>query len=82
MIKFLFTLAFLFFILVSLLGFSVARSFRTFLFGDPRKKNRQRTASQSRQRSNQTTASHKPTPRKKIISEKEGEYIDYEEIKD
>jgi len=69
------------FTLVSLLGVSVLRSFRDLFFGNP--KSRQRAASQNRQ-SNRTksSSSRQQTNRKKIISADEGEYIDYEEIKD
>ena len=68
------------FILLSLLGFSVLRSFKEFFFGSP--KSKQRAASQNRQR-NQTknsTNSQKQS-RKKVIAADEGEYVDYEEVK-
>ena len=71
------------FTLVSLLGVSVLRSFRDLFFGSP--KNRQRPSSQSRQNNhtrNASSANRQQRSRKKIISADEGEYIDYEEIKD
>ena len=69
------------FTLVSLLGFSVLRSFRDFFFGKP--KSKQRSTSQNRQ-SSQTRSStdRQRQSRKKVISADEGEYVDYEEVKD
>jgi len=79
--KFFFILFLIGFTLVSLLGLSVLRSFRDFFFGKPRSK--QRSTSQSRQ-SNQTRNStdRRRQSHKKIISTDEGEYVDYEEVKD
>ncbi|MDR0794903.1 MAG: DUF4834 family protein [Tannerella sp.] len=69
------------FMLVSLLGFSVLRSFRDFFFGSP--KSKQRQASQSRQGGQTKSSSNRqPPPRKKVITPEEGEYVDYEEVKD
>ena len=64
----LFIILFLFFI-GAFFGFSVRR----FLSGD-------RPASNQSQRQNQSSS--KPKKTKKIISRDEGEYIDFEEIKD
>ena len=79
--KFLLIIFLIGFTLVSLLGFSVLRSFRDFFFGSPNR--RQRSASQRRQ-SSQTKGStnHQKQSRKKIITDDEGEYVDYEEIKE
>jgi len=69
------------FTLVSLLGFSVLRSFRDFFFGKP--KSRQRSTSQSRQSAQtRNSTDRQRQSRKKIISADEGEYVDYVEIKD
>ena len=69
------------FILLSLLGFSVLRSFREFFFGSP--KSKQRSASQNRQRSQaKSSTNQQKQSRKKVISADEGEYVDYEEVKD
>jgi hypothetical protein len=79
--KFIIMLIFLFGILVSLLGFSVLRSLKAFLFGAPKGKSRPRTsASQQRQRTEEAAGKQR-SARRKIIPEKEGEYVDYEEIK-
>ena len=71
------------FTLVSLLGFSVLRSFRDFFFGKP--KSKQRSTSQNRQNSqtrSSTDRQRQSQSRKKVISADEGEYVDYEEVKD
>lgn len=87
MLKFLFTILFFGLILVSLLGFSVIRSFKSFFFGSPKNKDKQRTVN-NRRRTNNTNKSQNTTtqqyhqPRKKVFAEDEGEYTDYEEIKD
>ena len=71
------------FILVSLLGFSVLRSFKEFFFGSPKSRNKQRSASQSRQNgSTKSSTNRQQKSRKKVIASNEGEYVDYEEIKD
>jgi predicted lipid-binding transport protein (Tim44 family) len=68
------------FTLVSLLGFSVLRSFRDFFLGSP--KSRQRSASQSRQSSQtKNSTNRQKQSSKKIIAADEGEYVDYEEVK-
>ena len=85
MLKFFFMILFLGFVLVSLLGFSVIRSFKSFFFGNPKDRNRKRTnvnSNQQRSRSQNTTTQNNPPPRKKVFTEDEGEYVDYEEIKD
>jgi len=72
---------FLGFLLLSLLGFSVVRSFKEFFFGSP--KSKQRAASQSRQSNRSKSSPNRPKQSgKKIISADEGEYVDYEEVKD
>jgi predicted lipid-binding transport protein (Tim44 family) len=79
--KFFFILFLIGFTLVSLLGFSVLRSFRDFFFGSP--KSKQRPTSQSRQSSQTKNSTNRPKQsRQKIISADEGEYVDYEEVKD
>ena len=83
MIKFLMIIFLMGFLLFSLLGFSVIRSFREFFFGKPDSKNRQRSASQRQQnKSTKSSTQRQPANRKKRIDVHEGEYVDYEEIKD
>jgi hypothetical protein len=77
--KFLLIIFLIGFTLVSLLGFSVLRSFRDFFFGSS--KSNQRSASQSRQGSRtKGSTNHQKQSKKKIITDDEGEYVDYEEI--
>ncbi|MDR1454887.1 MAG: DUF4834 family protein [Tannerella sp.] len=80
MFKFLIFLFFFFLILVSLLGFSALRTFRNILFGNPKKRTQAHSsdaADRQRRRNSQPHPSHK-----KIIPKNEGEYIDYEEVRD
>ena len=78
--KFLMIIFLIGFTLVSLLGFSVLRSFRDFFFGSP--KSKQRSTSQSRQNSQtKGSANRQKQSRKKVIAADEGEYVDYEEVK-
>jgi len=81
MFKFFLVIFLIGFTLVSLLGFSVLRSFRDFFFGKP--KSKQRSTSQSRQSSQTRNSTNRQRQsQKKIISADEGEYVDYEEVKD
>ncbi|MGM9758564.1 MAG: DUF4834 family protein [Parabacteroides sp.] len=82
MFKFLFILFFFFLLLLFLLGFSILRSFKQFLFGSSESKHRssnRRSSSQS-QRSRMTYQQTQPQ-RRKIFHKDEGEYVDYEEVK-
>jgi len=84
MLKFVFTILFFGLILISLLGFSVIRSFKSFFFGTPKNKSKQRTTA-SNQRSagrTQKPMNNQQQTRKKVFAEDEGEYVDYEEVKD
>ncbi|MDR2470042.1 MAG: DUF4834 family protein [Tannerella sp.] len=75
-------LKFIFFfglILTLLLGFSVSRIFKSVLFGNS---NRRRTQSRSSDSSGRKRTRNSQTSSKKIIPKDEGEYIDYEEIKE
>ena len=61
------------------LGFSVMRMFFSALFGiEPAPRN----TSSNQQKTKQTRRQSNPPPSKKIISRDEGEYVDFEEIKD
>ena len=82
MFKFLLTIFMIGFLLVSLMGFSVIRSFKEFFLGSPKSKKRQHSASQSRQSNTKSSTRHQQTNRKKVIDANEGEYVDYEEIKE
>jgi hypothetical protein len=73
MFKFLFFIFFFVILLTLLMGFSVLRTIKNVLFGSSPRKN-------TRQQQRQTTQK-KTTTRKKIFDKGEGEYIDYEEVK-
>jgi lipopolysaccharide export LptBFGC system permease protein LptF len=73
--KFILLIILFLFLMGAFFGFSVFR----FIFGG-RPAPRQSRQSQSRSKQNQ--ASSKSKQAKKIISRDEGEYVDYEEIKD
>ena len=79
MFKFLIVLFFLFIILMALAGFSVIRMFKNFLFGTPEAQ--KRAEAERKRKDAQQRAQHKQMRKKKIISEDEGEYVDYEEVK-
>jgi hypothetical protein len=78
--KFLFTLFLVFVLFVFLFGFSIVRLLFGGLFGSRPKQNKERTnqQTQNKKQTRQTTQPHQ----KKIIDSDEGEYIEYEEIKD
>lgn len=86
MFKFIFVMFFFFLLLLFLLGFSVLRTFKNILFGkgsDANKNGQRRKATSSnRQQSSHRAQQDQATPRKKIIGDDEGEYVDYEEIKE
>ena len=80
MFKFL-LIAFLFFLsLIALFGFSIIRFFFQAFLGRPSKKQSQ-SSRKSYQNTNSQQSQSNPTP-KKIITKDEGEYVDYEEVKD
>jgi len=79
MFRFLFIIFLIGFILTTLFGFSFFRSLRSLFYGDDAKKNGRSASSQSR--NGQQSASSKRASRKKVITEDEGEYVDYEEVK-
>lgn len=88
MFKFLIVSFFMFVVLMALMGFSVLRMLRNFFFGNPdahKKKtsqgHRSSSSSSSSSRRNQRYREEEYHPKRKIISDDEGEYVDYEEIK-
>ena len=65
---------------VLLFGFSILRMFLSAIFGTRPKP---RNVSSNQQTTKQTTKQTKASPPvKKIITREEGEYVDFEEIKD
>lgn len=79
---------FFFILLVFLMGFSILRTFKNILFGSGAKNAKK---DEQRRQTNNPNASasgengfneeYKTTPRKKIFTKDEGEYVDYEEVK-
>jgi len=56
----------------------IVRSVLRYLFGD----NQQQNRSSKSKKSNTSSRTQKPPPKKKVISKNEGEYVDYEVVKD
>jgi cytoskeletal protein RodZ len=80
MFKFLFTIFLVFVLFVFIFGFSILRLLFGGLFGTRPKQNQKKTnqQTQSKTQTRQTSSS----PQKKIIDSNEGEYVEYEEVKD
>ncbi|GAB6395225.1 MAG: DUF4834 family protein [Bacteroidales bacterium] len=76
MFKFLFVLFSFFVLLVLLMGFSVLRTLKNILFGGGQ------NMKSSRQKQQRQENKRQPSSRKKIFGRNEGEYVDYEEVKD
>jgi hypothetical protein len=76
--KFLFTIFLVFVLFVFLFGFSILRFLFGGLFG--LKQNQKKTSRPSQKEEHNRQESKSGT--KKIINPNEGEYVDYEEIKD
>ena len=68
-----------FFLFIFLLVISVARMFIRALFGA---QFTPRNTSSNQQKAKQSSKQTAPPPTKKIISPEEGEYVDFEEIKE
>ncbi|MDH6312689.1 hypothetical protein M2137_001464 [Parabacteroides sp. PFB2-10] len=83
MFRFLIICVFFFVILMFLMGFSVFKTLREIFFGSSGKRaasnQRSRPSSQSAQQPRQE---EQPPQRKKIFAKDEGEYVDYEEVKE
>jgi len=80
MFKFLIIIVGLIFLSGFLFGFSVLRMFFRAILGIP---SEPRKSSSNQQKAKQASKkSSTQTPAKKIISKDEGEYIDYEEVKE
>ena len=83
MFKFLFFMFFLFMLLLFLMGFSVLRSFKRFFFGESNRSesSRPQSSHRSSSRTEEETRRSRATQRKKIFTQDDGEYVDYEEVK-
>lgn len=89
MIKFILVMFLFFLLLVFLLGFSLIRSVKNIFFGGGNKSSntqQRRTQPNPEQRHSkqQQRPADNPYPqaKKKIIEKDEGEYVDYEEVKE
>lgn len=82
MFKFLFFIFFLFLLLLFLMGFSVLRSFKRFFFGESDRSENSRPHNQrSSSRAAEEARRSRAAQRKKIFTQDDGEYVDYEEVK-
>lgn len=82
-IKFLFFFVFLFFLLLFLLGFSVLRGIKRLFFGDNSRKRPSRpNASSASSYAEEVDREPRAHRRKKVYASNEGEYVDYEEVKE
>jgi len=82
-LSFLFIIGFLFFISIFLFGFSALRMMFKFLFGiNPQVRNVSSNQQKTKQKQKQTNKQPKPSPSQKIFTSDEGEYVDFEEVKD
>ena len=77
--RFLFLVFLCFVLFVFIFGFSVLRMLFRSIFGTASKS---RSTSSNQQKSKQTNKQKNAAPVKKIFNRDEGEYVDYEEIKD
>jgi cytoskeletal protein RodZ len=80
MFKFLFTIFLVFVLFVFIFGFSILRLLFGGLFGTRPKQNQTKTNQQTQSKTQ--TRQSSPSPQKKIIDSNEGEYVEYEEVKD
>ena len=79
MFKFLFLLFGFFLLLVLLLGFSVIRTFKRILFGAPKTETGRRHTNPT---AGQQQARAEEYAKKKLFTKDDGEYVDYEEVKE
>ncbi|MDR0430821.1 MAG: DUF4834 family protein [Tannerellaceae bacterium] len=86
MFKFLFFIVFFIVLMTLMLGFSFLRTLKRILFGESENEKRARQQRQAaKNASNQRNAKQKEnttSSRKKIFTKEDGEYVDYEEIKE
>lgn len=84
MIKFILVILLFFGLMVLLLGFSVIRSLKSLFFGSssPSSKQRQHTSQREQQKRTSYTQQSYNMTRKKLFEKDEGEYVDYEDVKE
>lgn len=84
MIKFILVILLFFGLMVLLLGFSVIRSLKSLFFGSssPSSKQRQHSSQREHQKRTSYTQQSYNMTRKKLFEKDEGEYVDYEDVKE
>lgn len=84
MIKFILVILLFFGLMVLLLGFSVIRSLKSLFFGSssPSSKQRSHTSQKEQQQRTSYTKQSYNISRKKLFQKDEGEYVDYEDVKE
>lgn len=85
MFKFLFIIIFFIVLMTLMLGFSFLRTLKRVLFGESESEKRarqQRQAAQNASRQGNSNRQENVAPKKKVFDKDEGEYVDYEEIKE
>jgi hypothetical protein len=84
MFKFLFIILFFIILMTLMLGLSFLRTLKRVLFGesDSEKRARQRRAAQQGAKKKNGSRRETVSSRKKAFNKDEGEYVDYEEIKE
>ena len=85
MFKFLFFIVFFIILMTLMLGFSFLRTLKRILFGESEKEKRarqQRQATKNASSQNSNTRKGGVFSKKKVFDKNDGEYVDYEEVKD
>ncbi|MDR0750101.1 MAG: DUF4834 family protein [Tannerellaceae bacterium] len=84
MFKFLFVIFFFIILMTLMLGLSFLRTLKRVLFGESEseKKARQRQAAQHASKQKSANRQAAASSKKKVFGKDEGEYVDYEEIKE
>ncbi|MDH6306285.1 hypothetical protein M2459_002648 [Parabacteroides sp. PF5-5] len=84
MFKFLFVIFFFIILMTLMLGLSFLRTLKRVLFGESESEKRARQQRQAQANGRQKSTGRQETspPKKKIFPKDEGEYVDYEEIKE
>jgi hypothetical protein len=80
--KFLFILFLLFVLFVFIFGFSILRMLFKGIFGIPPSKSSNSSSQNQRRKANSSTKQTQTKATQKIITRDEGEYVDFEEVKD
>ncbi|MDR1624703.1 MAG: DUF4834 family protein [Tannerellaceae bacterium] len=84
MFKFLFVIFFFIILMTLMLGLSFLRTLKRVLFGESEseKKARQRRTAQHASKQKNANRQEDASSKKKVFNKDEGEYVDYEEIKE